>query len=129
MKLSIAARVLLAPIRVYQRAISPALPPTCRYYPSCSSYAVESLQLHGAVRGSWLAARRVSRCHPWHAGGYDPVPARRERERPADSSIGESSASASRGTDSNRQSGTQSSVHPDARLATAETPNLRSNAA
>jgi hypothetical protein len=74
---TVAVRVLLAPIRFYQRFISPALPPTCRYHPSCSAYAVGALQEHGAVRGSWLAARRVGRCHPWHAGGYDPVPPRR----------------------------------------------------
>ncbi|MEO5832951.1 MAG: membrane protein insertion efficiency factor YidD [Nakamurella sp.] len=72
-----AARVLIAPIRFYQRFISPALPPTCRYYPSCSAYAVGALQQHGALRGLWLAVRRIGRCHPWHAGGYDPVPPRR----------------------------------------------------
>lgn len=72
-----ASRVLIAPIRFYQRFISPALPPTCRYYPSCSAYAVGALQQHGAARGLWLAVRRIGRCHPWHAGGYDPVPPRR----------------------------------------------------
>ncbi len=74
---SVAVRVLSAPIRFYQRFISPALPPTCRYYPSCSAYAVGALQEHGALRGLWLAVRRIGRCHPWHAGGYDPVPPRR----------------------------------------------------
>jgi uncharacterized protein len=65
---------LIALIRVYQRFISPLLGPRCRYYPSCSAYAVEALQRHGAGRGSWLAVRRVCRCHPFQPGGYDPVP-------------------------------------------------------
>lgn len=68
------ARVLLAIVRFYRTAISPALPPSCRYTPSCSAYAVEAIELHGALRGSWLALRRLLRCHPFHAGGYDPVP-------------------------------------------------------
>jgi len=65
---------LLAVVRFYQRAISPAFPPRCRFYPSCSAYALEAIELHGAARGSWLALRRVCRCHPWNAGGVDPVP-------------------------------------------------------
>jgi len=65
---------LLAIIRVYQRLISPLLGPHCRFYPSCSAYAAEALQTHGPVRGSWLALRRISRCHPLNAGGNDPVP-------------------------------------------------------
>jgi putative membrane protein insertion efficiency factor len=68
------ARVLELPIRVYQLLISPLLGPRCRFYPSCSSYAVEALQRHGALRGSWLAVRRLGRCHPWNPGGPDPVP-------------------------------------------------------
>ncbi|HKC28237.1 MAG TPA: membrane protein insertion efficiency factor YidD [Jatrophihabitans sp.] len=68
------ARALLAAIRFYRFAISPALPPSCRYTPSCSAYAAEAIELHGAVRGSWLALRRLLRCHPFHAGGHDPVP-------------------------------------------------------
>jgi putative membrane protein insertion efficiency factor len=68
------ARVLLAMVRFYRTAISPALPPSCRYTPSCSAYAVEAIELHGAGRGSWLALRRLLRCHPFHAGGHDPVP-------------------------------------------------------
>jgi putative membrane protein insertion efficiency factor len=68
------ARVLLAVIRAYRTAISPVRPPTCRYIPSCSAYAVEAIELHGAARGSWLAVRRLLRCHPFHAGGHDPVP-------------------------------------------------------
>ncbi|GAA4865187.1 MULTISPECIES: membrane protein insertion efficiency factor YidD [Saccharopolyspora] len=68
------ARVLLGPVHVYRKVISPLLPPTCRFYPTCSAYAVEALTAHGALRGGWLAARRLLRCGPWHPGGLDPVP-------------------------------------------------------
>lgn len=68
------ARVLLAVVGFYRMAIGPALPPSCRYTPSCSAYAVEAIELHGAGRGSWLTLRRLLRCHPFHAGGHDPVP-------------------------------------------------------
>jgi putative membrane protein insertion efficiency factor len=61
-------------LRFYQLAISPMMTPSCRFYPSCSNYALEALQVHGAAKGSWLAVKRVCRCHPWHAGGADPVP-------------------------------------------------------
>jgi putative membrane protein insertion efficiency factor len=61
-------------IRIYQYCISPLLGPRCRFYPTCSCYADEAIQLHGALRGSYLAVRRILRCHPWHSGGYDPVP-------------------------------------------------------
>lgn len=66
--------VLMAAIRGYQRWISPTLPPACRFTPSCSQYALEAVTKHGALKGSWLTARRLSRCHPFHAGGHDPVP-------------------------------------------------------
>ncbi|MGH3751094.1 MAG: membrane protein insertion efficiency factor YidD [Pseudonocardiaceae bacterium] len=69
-----AARVLVHILRCYRRWISPALPPTCRFHPSCSAYAVEALTVHGALRGSWLTGRRLLRCAPWHPGGVDPVP-------------------------------------------------------
>lgn len=69
-------RLVVLPIRAYQRWISPLKPASCRYLPTCSSYAVEALERHGAVRGSWLAARRLCRCHPWGGHGYDPVPER-----------------------------------------------------
>lgn len=76
-----AARILLLPIRLYRTVISPLLPPTCRFYPSCSAYAVEALTVHGVFRGSWLTLRRLLRCGPWHPGGLDPVPPRRESSR------------------------------------------------
>lgn len=68
------ALLLIALVRGYQKFISPALPPSCRFYPSCSQYALEAVRRHGALRGSWLALRRLSRCHPFHPGGVDPVP-------------------------------------------------------
>ena len=71
---SAAARVLVAVITGYRRLVSPLLMPRCRFLPSCSGYALEAVQLHGAARGGWLAVRRLSRCHPFHAGGIDPVP-------------------------------------------------------
>ena len=71
-----AARALLALIRFYQRAISPGLGTMCRFEPSCSRYAYEAIEIHGAGRGLWLAVRRLGRCHPGRTGGYDPVPPR-----------------------------------------------------
>jgi putative membrane protein insertion efficiency factor len=71
-------RILIAPIKVYQYLISPLLGPRCRFYPTCSHYAVEAIEVHGAARGSYLALRRLLRCHPWHPGGIDPVPEKRQ---------------------------------------------------
>jgi putative membrane protein insertion efficiency factor len=68
------AKPLIWLVRAYQLFISPLLPPSCRFYPTCSHYAIEALQKHGPLRGAWLAMRRVARCHPWHPGGHDPVP-------------------------------------------------------
>jgi putative membrane protein insertion efficiency factor len=71
-------QVLSAPlvlgVRLYQRFISPLSPPSCRFYPSCSAYAVTALTRFGPIRGGWLAIRRLGRCHPWNPGGVDPVP-------------------------------------------------------
>ncbi len=61
-------------IKFYRLLISPVLPPHCRYWPTCSAYALEALQRHGPLKGGWLALRRVGRCHPWGGSGYDPVP-------------------------------------------------------
>jgi len=72
--LKVLAQVLAVPIHLYRWLISPLLPPACRFYPSCSAYAVEALRTHGPLRGSWLAVRRLGRCHPFHPGGVDPVP-------------------------------------------------------
>lgn len=66
--------ILLAVIRLYQYLFSPWLGKNCRFYPSCSFYAKEALNKHGALKGSWLAMKRIGRCHPWHEGGHDPVP-------------------------------------------------------
>ena len=71
--------VLTLPIRAYQLVLSPLLGPRCRFYPSCSSYALEAIRTHGPLKGTWLAGRRLLRCHPWNPGGVDPVPDRRSR--------------------------------------------------
>lgn len=65
---------MLSAIRFYQRSISPAFPPRCRYIPTCSEYAAEAIEKYGAARGGLLAVKRLLRCHPFHKGGYDPVP-------------------------------------------------------
>lgn len=72
-----AAAVVLSPVRVYRYVISPWLPPSCRFSPTCSAYAEEAVRVHGPWRGSWLALRRICRCHPLAQGGYDPVPGTR----------------------------------------------------
>lgn len=71
---SAAAWLLITLISLYRRFVSPLLGPRCRFYPSCSAYGLEAVQKHGALRGSWLAVRRIGRCHPFHPGGVDPVP-------------------------------------------------------
>lgn len=68
------ARLFIVLVRFYQLAISPWLAPRCRYQPTCSSYAIEALQKHGTIKGTWLALRRIGRCHPLGGSGYDPVP-------------------------------------------------------
>lgn len=71
--------VLIGLVRLYQILVSPWLGMHCRYEPTCSAYAIEALRLHGAWRGGWLAVARIGRCHPFHAGGHDPVPPRMPR--------------------------------------------------
>ena len=66
--------ILLFPIRFYKACISPMLPPSCRYVPTCSQYAIEAIQIHGPLKGLWLAVKRILSCHPWGGSGYDPVP-------------------------------------------------------
>lgn len=66
--------LLITLVRGYQIVLSPLLPASCRYFPSCSAYAIEALQKHGAIRGGWLALKRIGRCHPFRPGGFDPVP-------------------------------------------------------
>lgn len=66
--------ILLSIFKFYQKYISPAFPPSCRFNPTCSNYGMEAVQEHGALKGSYLAARRILKCHPFHPGGYDPVP-------------------------------------------------------
>lgn len=67
-------KFFIAIIRFYQKAISPLTPPSCRFYPTCSHYGVEAIQKHGALKGGFLTVRRISKCHPFHEGGLDPVP-------------------------------------------------------
>lgn len=68
------AFLLSLPIHFYRMSISPMLPPSCRFTPTCSQYALEALKKHGPIKGSWLTIRRICRCHPWGGSGYDPVP-------------------------------------------------------
>ncbi|HWV25799.1 MAG TPA: membrane protein insertion efficiency factor YidD [Aeromicrobium sp.] len=81
--------VLIAVLKVYRFAISPLYGDVCRYYPSCSAYALEAVQVHGSIRGVWLAGRRLLRCHPWARGGLDPVPQKRHRHGDSTPSQGE----------------------------------------
>ena len=78
---TVITRALMAAVTGYRRFVSPLLPPRCRFEPSCSAYALEALREHGAGRGLWLAVSRIARCHPFHPGGYDPVPPRGARRR------------------------------------------------
>jgi putative membrane protein insertion efficiency factor len=72
--MSLAKTILIGAVRAYQWTLSPILPMSCRYLPTCSHYASEAVQRHGALRGGWLAVTRIARCHPWGGSGYDPVP-------------------------------------------------------
>ncbi len=66
-------------IRLYRAAVSPFFPSTCRFTPTCSRYTLEAIEVHGAIKGTWLGMKRIAKCHPFHRGGYDPVPARRDQ--------------------------------------------------
>lgn len=79
-------KLAIVPIQFYRYAISPLMANHCRFYPSCSCYALEAIEIHGLLRGSWLTVRRLGRCHPWNAGGFDPVP---DASSPRSSSIAE----------------------------------------
>jgi putative membrane protein insertion efficiency factor len=70
---TVSTRILISAINLYRRLISPLLPPACRFHPTCSQYAHQAIARHGSVRGSWMALKRVCRCHPFHPGGEDPV--------------------------------------------------------
>jgi putative membrane protein insertion efficiency factor len=74
-------RFLLGLITAYRYVLSPFLGPSCRFYPTCSAYASEAIETHGPLRGTWLAVKRILKCHPWHAGGVDLVPPPRRRSR------------------------------------------------
>lgn len=74
MRQALLDRLMIGAIRFYQLAISPALPPSCRFYPTCSEYTLQAIAKYGALKGLWLGVKRIARCHPFHPGGYDPVP-------------------------------------------------------
>ena len=86
-KRAAADSLLTLAIRLYQQLLSPLLPASCRYHPTCSQYAIEAIRIHGALRGISLGLRRILRCHPFHRGGYDPVPAP-HRAAPRDTGTG-----------------------------------------
>ena len=97
-------RILTAFIRFYQVAISPWTPPSCRYTPTCSAYALEAIRVHGAGQGGWLALKRLASCHPWGGHGYDPVPLRLKGERSVEALTGsaDSNQTTATGADSGR---------------------------
>ena len=73
--------LLMKFIRFYQIAISPLKPPSCRFYPTCSHYGLDAIKVHGALKGSWLTIIRILKCHPFHPGGFDPVPEKKEKRK------------------------------------------------
>ena len=85
---------LLGLVRFYRRFISPLTPPSCRFFPTCSTYGLEALRLHGAFRGGWMTVRRIGRCHPFHRGGFDPVPGSRLERQLLDEQAAKAAAAA-----------------------------------
>ncbi len=81
------AKIFRLAIRAYQRLVSPFFPASCRYQPTCSQYAAEAIQLHGGLKGSWLALKRIGRCHPWGGSGFDPVPKAQKSNRTGNETI------------------------------------------
>lgn len=73
-------KIFIKLIRLYQRYISPLTPPTCRFHPTCSNYAIEAISEHGVLKGTWLAIKRILKCHPFHPGGFDPVPPKKDHK-------------------------------------------------
>ena len=73
-------KILLKLVRFYQVAISPMKPPSCRFYPTCSQYGLEAIERFGAIKGTWLTIKRISKCHPLHSGGFDPVPEKQDKK-------------------------------------------------
>jgi putative membrane protein insertion efficiency factor len=112
------ARALLSAIRFYSRAISPALPPRCRFYPTCSAYAAEAVQRHGAARGTWLAVRRLVKCAPWHPGGVDLVPG--SPAHPGTAEVSHSSSTAAPPSPVGSARRPHSATPPDLRRANEE---------
>ena len=74
-------KLLIKAVQFYQKNISPMSPPTCRFYPTCSNYALDAIEEHGAIKGSYLASRRILKCHPFHECGFDPVPVNKKKHR------------------------------------------------
>ncbi|MDT4010784.1 MULTISPECIES: membrane protein insertion efficiency factor YidD [Staphylococcus] len=74
-------KLLLGLIWIYQHFISPLTPPTCRFYPTCSNYTKEAIEIHGPIKGTWLGIKRISKCHPLHKGGFDPVPLKHDKHQ------------------------------------------------
>ena len=111
-------RALLAAIGFYSRAISPALPPRCRFYPTCSAYATEAVERHGAARGTWLAVRRLVKCAPWHPGGIDLVPGASRHPGTADGSHSSSTPAPRSAAAAARRS--HRAIPPDPRRANEE---------
>lgn len=73
-------KIFIKLIRLYQRYISPLTPPTCRFHPTCSNYAIEAISEYGVLKGTWLAIKRILKCHPFHPGGFDPVPPKKDHK-------------------------------------------------